>query len=87
MKIILIAVFVIVVAGGGYMFWTTRTHNAAGALLGVALATEQAPITPPPTIPGATQTPGTFPTEQARLEATLKAFQQVVTSTVRQARG
>jgi TolA-binding protein len=36
-----------------------------------------ATIAPAPTVPGAKQAPGTFPTEQARAEATLAAFQRV----------
>jgi TolA-binding protein len=69
---------VIVVAGavGGWMFWRTHRANEAGALLGVAMATAQAPIAPAPSLPGATQTPGTFPTEQARAEATIKLLTQ-----------
>ena len=39
----------------------------------------QAPIVPPPTVPGATQTAGTYPTDQARQEAALQTFQQVAT--------
>jgi TolA-binding protein len=69
---------VIVVAGavGGWMFWRTHRANEAGALLGVAMATAQAPVTPAPSLPGATQTPGTFPTEQARAEATITLLTQ-----------
>ncbi|HVW06056.1 MAG TPA: tetratricopeptide repeat protein [Vicinamibacterales bacterium] len=69
---------VIVVAGavGGWMFWRTHRANEAGALLGIAMATAQAPIAPAPSLPGATQTPGTFPTEQARAEATITLLTQ-----------
>jgi TolA-binding protein len=40
----------------------------------------QSPITPAPSLPGATQPPGTFPTEEARSEATIKAYRQVIES-------
>lgn len=72
----LVAVIVVGGAIGGWMFWRTHRANEAGALLGVAMATAQAPITPAPSLPGAKQTPGTFPTEQARAEATIKLLTQ-----------
>jgi TolA-binding protein len=61
---------------GGWLYWRTHRANEAGALLGIAMATAQAPITPAPSLPGATQTPGTFPTEQARADATIKLLTQ-----------
>jgi hypothetical protein len=57
-----------------------RGENQAGAALGVAMATAQAQIVLAPSVPGAKQQPGTFPTEKARLEAALAAFQQVAAS-------
>jgi len=73
---ILIAV---VVAGvGGYAWWRNSTNNQAGALLGVAAAIAQAPIAPAPTVPGATQQAGTYPSEAARLDAALPAYEEVV---------
>jgi TolA-binding protein len=42
------------------------------------MAIEQAPIVPPPTLPGMTQNPGTYPNEKARQEASLAAFHAVV---------
>jgi TolA-binding protein len=71
------AVIVIVLVVGVVMFWRGRQANRAGEQLGIALALLDATIAPAPTIPGATQAPGTFPTEQARAEATLAAFQRV----------
>jgi outer membrane protein assembly factor BamD (BamD/ComL family) len=41
------------------------------------MATAQSPVVPAPTLPGATQQAGTFPTEQARSEAAIKAFNDV----------
>jgi hypothetical protein len=43
------------------------------------MQTYDAPIVPAPTVPGATQQAGTYPTEQARSEAALAAFQNVIT--------
>jgi TolA-binding protein len=70
---VLIVAFVV----GGVLFWRNRQANRAGEQLGIALAMLDATIAPAPTIPGAKQAPGTFPTEQARAEATLAAFQRV----------
>lgn len=72
-----IVLAIAVIAGGGYWYWRHYTAQQAGSLLGVAMAIEQAPIVPAPSIPGATQNPGTYPTEQARLDAALAAFQKV----------
>lgn len=73
-------VIVVAAAVGGWMYFRTQKANEAGALLGIATAMSQAPITPAPSLPGAAQTPGTFATEQARSEATIKAYQQVAAS-------
>lgn len=74
------AVIVLAAAVGGWMYFRTQKANEAGALLGIATAMSQAAITPAPSLPGASQTPGTFPTEQARSEATIKAYRQVAES-------
>jgi hypothetical protein len=73
-----IAALVIVAAIGGYGFWHKHRADRAGALLGVAMALEHAPIAPPSNVPGAKQVAGTYPTEQARSEAALKALQDVI---------
>jgi TolA-binding protein len=75
---VVVAVVVVGVAVGGYFWWTKRTNDRASALLGQAMAISQSQIAPAPTLPGATQAPGTYPTEQLRDEAALKAFQAVV---------
>ena len=72
-----VIVLLIVVVGGGYFYWRHRTSEKAGAMLGVAMAVGQSQIVPAPTVPGATQAPNTYPTERARQEAALKAFQEV----------
>ena len=73
----LIVVAVIVAVGGGYLYWQKRTRDQAGMRFGIAMAILRAPIAPAPTLPGATQAAGTYPTEQARHEAALKAFEDV----------
>jgi hypothetical protein len=74
---IAVIVLLVVAVGGGYMYWRNRTNDKAGAMLGVAMAIGQSQIVPAPTVPGATQAPNTYPTERARQEAALKAFQEV----------
>lgn len=73
--VVLLGVLVVV---GGIMTWRTRQANEAGALLGIALATAESPIVPPPSVAGAMQTPGTFPTVEARAEAAIAAFNAVI---------
>jgi TolA-binding protein len=71
---------VVAVAGaaiGGYAYWRKQRNDAAGAMLGDAIAIEQAQIIPASTLPGATQAAGTYPNEQARSEAALTAFREV----------
>jgi len=76
--VVVAAVIVVVVAVfGGYLWWKKRTNDQAGALLGRAMAISQATIAPAPTVPGATQLAGTYPTEQAKQAAALQAFQEV----------
>ena len=74
------AIVVVLVAVGLWIAMGRRAENNAGAALGIAMATAQAQIVPPPTVPGATQQPGTYPTEKARQEAALAAFQQVAST-------
>lgn len=74
----LVAVVGLVVAISAYSWWSGRTAAQAEALLAVAMQTYDAPIVPAPTVPGATQQAGTYPTEQARSEAALAAFQNVI---------
>ena len=81
-RIMTITVIVLLVAAvaGGWFYWRKRTNDKAGAMLGVALTITNSPIVPAPTIPGATQAPGTYPSDRARQEASLKAFQDVATA-------
>jgi TolA-binding protein len=75
---IAVAAVVVLAAGAGYFFWQKRQSNVAGALYGEASAVLQAQIAPAPTVPGAKQAAGTYPTELARNEAALAAFEKVV---------
>jgi TolA-binding protein len=72
-----VIVLLVVAIGGGYLYWRKRTSDKAGGMLGVAMAIGQSQIVPAPTVPGAAQAPNTYPTERARQEAALKAFQEV----------
>ena len=63
---------------GGYMLMSRRSADQASAAYGAALLIEQSPIVPAPTVPGAKQQAGTFPTETARTEAALAAYKKVV---------
>jgi TolA-binding protein len=74
-----VALTVVAAIGGGYWFWRQHTSDQANALLGIAMAVQQATIAPAPTLPGATQTPGTYPSEKARGDAAVAALQKVVT--------
>jgi TolA-binding protein len=75
---IVAAIVVVVAVVAGFMAWRKSQADQAGALLGVALSVAQSPIAPAPSLPGASQQAGTFPTEQARTDATLKALNDVV---------
>jgi tetratricopeptide (TPR) repeat protein len=78
----LAAIALVVVGAGGFYLWRTSQDNAARRLLAEAMVVEEArvqPAAPPagttndPTNPGG-QLPGTYPTEQAKLEAALPKF-------------
>ena len=67
----------------GYMAWQRSTDNKARTMLAAAMVIEEARVMPPGPPPGTTndptatggQTPGTYPTEKAKLEAALPKFQ------------
>jgi tetratricopeptide (TPR) repeat protein len=78
----LAGVLAVLVVGSGFYAWRISQDNAARGLLAEAMVVEEARVQPPappagttndPTNPGG-QTPGTYPTEQARLEAALPKF-------------
>lgn len=71
------AILVAVVLTGGYFWWQNRSAEQAGELMGVAMTIYQAPIVPPSSVPGAVQQAGSYPSQKARYEAALTAFQNV----------
>jgi len=73
-----IAIVVLIAAFGGYSWYRGNTAGKAEALIGAAMTTYDAPIVPAPTVPGAAQQTGTYPSEIARAEAALAAFQKIV---------
>ena len=78
---IVLAIAAIVVLGGGligFFAWRTSRANYAGARIGDAMAIAQSRIAPPSTLPGAQQAAGTYPSETARSEAALKAYQAII---------
>jgi TolA-binding protein len=79
-QIIGIAAAVIVLVAGiwGYFYFRGRTNDRVSAMLGSALQVQSSPIVPAPTVPGATQAPGTYPNETARAEAAIAEFQKVI---------
>jgi hypothetical protein len=74
----LVAVAVLAVGFVAYSWWRGNAAEQAGAMLGVAMTIYEAPIVPAPTVPGATQQTGTYPSQTARDEAALAAFQQII---------
>ena len=70
---IVVVVIVAIALAGGYAWWRQSRNAKANALLAEALAVEEAPViapvAPAPGSPIPVQQPGTFATDQARLEA------------------
>ena len=79
-KLLLGAAAVVVIIAGiaAWSWYRGNTTDKAEALLGAAMTTYEAPIVPAPTVPGATQEKGTYPTETARSEAALASFQKII---------
>lgn len=78
----IVAVVILAAAVAGYLLWRGRIEARAGAALAEALAVSEAPIAPPaapaqPGTPAPTPPPGSYPTEKARLEASLPKFLEV----------
>lgn len=75
---VVIGVVLLLVLAGGYILWKQSKEARANASLASALAVYEAPvITPTAPTPGSPMPvpqPGTFETEQARLEAALPKF-------------
>jgi TolA-binding protein len=81
---IVIVVIVLVALVGGFAWWRSARQGRANDLLASALATYQTPVVPPaPPAPGSpppVQQPGTFRTQQERLEASLPKFVEAATA-------
>ncbi len=77
-----VALATIVALVVGYQYWRAQAAGKADMELAAALAIADAAVVPPPApgTPGASQTPqpGTYPTEEAKLEAALPKFLEVV---------
>ena len=85
-KTLLATIIVVLVVGAGvmaYATWQSSTETKARTMLAEAMVIEEARVMPPappagttndPNAPGG-QLPGTYPTEQAKLEASLPKFQ------------
>jgi predicted negative regulator of RcsB-dependent stress response len=75
MATIAVVVIAALVIGLGYMTWQHSRNTKANTMLASALAVAEAPVVAPvapaPGSPMPVQQPGTFQTEQARLEAAL----------------
>jgi TolA-binding protein len=73
-------VIVLLLLVGGFFWWRSSREAAANDLLAAALATYEMPVVPPqPPAPGSpppVPQPGTFQTEQAKLEASLPKFKE-----------
>jgi tetratricopeptide (TPR) repeat protein len=85
-KTLLATIIVVVVVGGGVLAFTTwrnSTENRGRTMLAEAMVIEEARVMPPAPPAGTTndpnalggQLPGTYPTEKAKLEASLPKFQ------------
>jgi tetratricopeptide (TPR) repeat protein len=84
-NITILVVLIVIVGGGalGLYAWRNNTDDKARTMLAEAMVVEEARIMPPGPPPGTTndptaiggQMPGTYPTEQAKLEVALPKFQ------------
>src|SRR5918992_2426269 len=77
---VLLVVVVLLGAAGGYVWWRSTREAKANERLAAALATYQMPVVPPtPPAPGSpppVPQPGTFQSEQERLNAALPKFDE-----------
>src|SRR5688572_3585600 len=76
--LMVIVAIVALAAVGGYAWWRSSRNARANSALAAALAVYEAPVVPPaPPTPGSAPPlpqPGTFQTQQAKLEAALPKF-------------
>ena len=71
-------VLAVLLIGGGYWAWKTRSESRAQLVLGDAIVIMQTPI--PEAKPGAKPEAGQYPTVQARAEAALAKFTEAFTA-------
>jgi TolA-binding protein len=76
LQAIVVAVVLVGIVGG-VLYWRKVQADRAGAALGAAVAIAESTVSPAPTLPGASQPAGTFPSERARAEAAIQAFTDV----------
>jgi len=72
-----IGAIVLIAAIAGVVAWRAHLNDRSGAMFAEAMAVSESSIAPAPTVPGAKQVAGTFPTIAARQEAAVQAFQKV----------
>lgn len=79
---IAVIALVVAAAGFGYWAWKTRGETRAQAIVAEGLMIVQVPVEEPKSVNGAkpTQTPGTYPTINARAEAALAKFNEALNS-------
>ena len=75
---VFLVVVLVALGAGGYWAWKTRAETRAQVMLTEALAVMQSPVEDPKPVNGKpTQTPGSYPTINARAEASLAKFSAV----------
>jgi TolA-binding protein len=78
--LVVIAIVLALALVGGYTWWRQARNDKANTLLAAALAVHEAPVVPPaeptPGSPVPVEQPGTYKTEQAKLEAALPKFME-----------
>lgn len=78
--VLVLVVVLAIVAIGGYTWWRQSRNNKANVMLASALAVYEAPVVPPAEpkagSPMPVDQPGTYRTEQAKLEAALPKFME-----------
>jgi TolA-binding protein len=81
---LVVVVIAALLLAGGFAWWRQSRNDKASTVLAEALSIEEAPVIAPakpaPGSPLPVQQAGTFPTDQARLEASLPKLQQAADS-------
>jgi hypothetical protein len=75
---VFLVVVLVALGAGGYWAWKTRAETRGQVMMTEALAVMQSPVEDPKPVNGKpTQTPGSYPTINARAEASLAKFSAV----------